>query len=140
MNTNTNKKTVSVHSARTAAETFEKRRSTRLKKAIAAAERGIDVGSGKMAYLSDALTTSERAAAVKAAMAASTFAFGPFKVTNVSVAAIAVEAKYQRDPKKGEQRLTKENYFHRGLCMCIAASSRENVPFRSVDGLLYAKQ
>lgn len=106
------KKTVSINTAahRTAAETFDKRRNTRLKKALAAAERGIDVGPGKMVYLSDALTTPERAAAVKAAMAASTFAFGPFKVTNVPVAAIAVEAKYQRDPKKGEQRLTKENF------------------------------
>lgn len=110
MNTNPNKKTVSIHSARTAAETFEKRRSTRLKKAVAAAKKGIDIGSGKMVYLSDALTDSERDAAVKAAMAASTCSFGPYKVANVPVAAIAVEEKYQRNPRSGEQRLTKENF------------------------------
>ena len=104
MKTNTNNKTVSINTATrwTTTETFEKCRNTRLKKAIAAAKKGIDVGPSKMLYLSDALTTSERAAAVKAAMAASTFAYGPYKVTNVPVAAIAVESTYQRDPKRGD--------------------------------------
>lgn len=134
MNTNANKKTVSINTAtrRTTAETFEKRRNTRLKKAIAAAKKGIDVGPSKMVYLSDALTTSERAAAVKAAMAASTFAYGPYKVTNVPVAAIAVESKYQRDPKKGEQLLTRET-FDWAKFEAVVVSYRDGVLY-AVDG------
>lgn len=128
MNANANKKTVSIHSARTATETFEKARNTRLKKAVAAAKQGIDVGPSRMGYPNNSMTPAERSAAVKAAMAAAPFAIGPYKVTNVPVAAIAVDL-YQRGSDEDEERLTNENFDYAKMDI-LKTSYR--------DGILYA--
>lgn len=109
---NTNKKTVSISTAarRTAADAWDRARSTRLKKAKDAAKKGIDIRENGVVYLDDSMSPGERAAAVKSAMAAATFAIGDSKVINVLTGALALPKSYQRDPNEGKKRLLRTNF------------------------------
>lgn len=117
MSTNTNKKTVSITTAthRTAADAWDRARNNRLKKAKDTAKKGIDIREDGVVYLDDSMSPGERAAAVKSAMAAATFAIGDSKVINVLTGALALPKSYQRDPNEGTKRLLRTNFSMKKL-------------------------